>query len=111
MPLFAFHNTTRTPEEADTMPIRRRSTTISMMEEEFGIRTPPRDAGRFGENNTRLFQHNSPSLTTLTAKGIPSKLWILPPKRRHTTTQAPEPRRSSLLTGSWETMRNCDAEG
>ncbi|KAI9441766.1 hypothetical protein H4582DRAFT_1934823 [Lactarius indigo] len=50
----------------------------------------------------------SPSLTML--KGIPSKLWILPPKRRH-STQAPEPRRSSFLTGSWETMWDCDAEG
>jgi hypothetical protein len=52
MPLFVSHDVTRTPEEADPKPIHRRSTTISMMEEEFGMRTPPRSAGRFGESDT-----------------------------------------------------------
>jgi len=89
MPLFVSCSVTRTAEDADPKPIHRRSTTISMMEEEFGMRTPPRAAGRFG---------------------LPSKLWILPPKRRH-STQAPEPRRSSFLEGPWESMWDCDAEG
>jgi hypothetical protein len=52
MPLFASHNITRTPEDADAKPVRRHSTTISMMEEEFGMRTPPQAVGRFGESNT-----------------------------------------------------------
>ncbi|KAF8258560.1 hypothetical protein EI94DRAFT_1791020 [Lactarius quietus] len=89
MPLFVSHITTRTLEEADAKPIRRCSTTISMMEEEFGMRTPPRAVGRFG---------------------IPSKLCILLPKRRH-STQAPEQHRCSFLSGSWETVWDCDAEG
>ena len=52
MPLFISHNIARTPEEANAKPTRRRSTTISMMEEEFGMCTPPRAVGRFGESNT-----------------------------------------------------------
>lgn len=52
MPLFFSHNITRTPEDADAKPLRRQSTTISMMEEEFGMCTPPQVVGRFGENNT-----------------------------------------------------------
>ena len=52
MPLFVSHNTVQTPE-ADAAPIRRRSTTISMMEEEFGMCTPSRVTGRFGENCTQ----------------------------------------------------------
>ena len=52
MRLFASHSITRAPKDADAKPLRRHSTTISMMEEEFGMRTPPQAAGRFGENNT-----------------------------------------------------------
>ena len=52
MQLFASHNITKAAEgTADRKPVSRRSTTISMMEEEFGMRTPPQAAGRFGESN------------------------------------------------------------
>ena len=52
MQLFASHNITQAAEgTADRKPVSRRSTTISMMEEEFGMRTPPQAAGRFGESN------------------------------------------------------------
>lgn len=110
MPLFVSHNVTRTPEEADPKPIHRCSTTISMMEEEFGMRTPPLATGRFGERVTRRTPVSQVS-PYFYLKGIPSKLWILPPKRRH-STQAPEPpRRSSFLEGPWESIWDCDAEG
>lgn len=43
--------------------------------------------------------------------GLPSKLTILPPKRKRTVTQIPEPRRnSSFLKGSWETVWGCDVD-
>ena len=43
--------------------------------------------------------------------GLPPKLRILPPKRKQTTTQAPEPRRSSSFSkGPWETLWGCDSE-
>jgi len=36
---------------------------------------------------------------------------ILPPKRKKTLTQIPEPRRnSSFLKGSWETVWGCDVD-
>lgn len=65
MPLFVSQNITRTSEDAETQPIRRRSTTISMMEEEFGMRTPPQAVGRFGEQYTRTFHYDSPGLTVI----------------------------------------------
>ena len=38
-------------------------------------------------------------------------LRILPPKRKKTLTQIPEPRRnSSFLKGSWETVWGCDVD-
>jgi len=71
-------------------PIRRCSTTISMLEEEFGMREPPKATTRFG---------------------LPPKLRIIPPKRKQSTTQAPEPRRSSSFSkGPWETLWGCDLE-
>jgi len=36
-------------DRADAPPARRHSTTISMMEEEFGLREPPQAVIRFGE--------------------------------------------------------------
>ena len=42
---------------------------------------------------------------------LPPKLRILPPKRKNTTTQAPEPRQgSSFSKGPWETLWDCDLE-
>ncbi|KAI0291792.1 hypothetical protein B0F90DRAFT_1774555, partial [Multifurca ochricompacta] len=72
------------------MPARRRSTTILMMEEEFGIHGPPQ---------------------TVTRIGIPAKFRILPSMRRQSSTQAPEPHRNpSFLRGSWETVWDYDVE-
>ncbi|KAI9510131.1 hypothetical protein F5148DRAFT_1282223 [Russula earlei] len=84
-----FPGTSQASERVDATPIRRRSTTISMMEEEFGIRELPQ--------TTRL--------------GIPSKLRLLPPKRKRSSTQVPEPRRNSpFLEGSWEAVWDCDVD-
>jgi hypothetical protein len=72
-------------------PTRRRSTTISMLEEEFGICEPPKTTTRFG---------------------LPPKLRILPPKRKKSTTQVPVPRPSlSFLNGPCETLWACDEDG
>ncbi|KAH9953981.1 hypothetical protein BC827DRAFT_1272996 [Russula dissimulans] len=91
--LFFHHNTSSpTSDKVDAAPTRRRSTTISMMEEEFGIcELPQPETTRFG---------------------LPARLRILPPKRKRSSTQAPEPRRnSSFLTGSWETVWGCNIDG
>ena len=48
-PMFFSPKTPQTPESVVVAePVRRRSTTISMMEEEFGMREPPQVATRFG---------------------------------------------------------------
>jgi len=48
-----------------------------------------------------------------TSLGLPSKLRarVLPPKRKKTTTQVPEPHHnSSFLKGTWETVWGCDVD-
>jgi hypothetical protein len=91
------------------MPPSRRSTTISMLEEEFGMREGPEASTRFGAATpfplTRTPRSNYLSI------GLPPKLRILPPKRKKSTTQAPEPRRSlSFSMGTWETVWSCDVD-
>ncbi|KAH9986906.1 hypothetical protein BJV74DRAFT_796676 [Russula compacta] len=79
-----FHTTSQM--RADIAPTHRRSTTISAMEEEFGICDPPQ------------------AVFTVHAQNPPSKT-------QESSTQAPEPRRnSSFLKGSWETVWGCDEE-
>jgi hypothetical protein len=46
--MFFSPKTPQTPESVVAEPVRRRSTTISMMEEEFGMRELPQAATRFG---------------------------------------------------------------
>jgi hypothetical protein len=82
-----------------------------MMEEEFGMREPPHVAKRFGRSSKSApFSSPAPGLIFV-SPGLPSKLKILPPKRKKTITQIPEPRRnSSFLKGSWETVWVCDVD-
>ncbi|KAI0299600.1 hypothetical protein BC826DRAFT_39580 [Russula brevipes] len=90
-PTLFSHKTSQTSATTGAAPTRRRSTTISMMEEEFGMREPPQTATHFG---------------------LPSGLKILPPKPKRSPTQLPEPRRnSSFLKGSWEMVWGCDEDG
>ncbi|KAH9971010.1 hypothetical protein BGW80DRAFT_521040 [Lactifluus volemus] len=81
----------RTPERAKvTLQPRRQSTTISMLEEELGMCEPPQAVTRFG---------------------LPSRLRIIPPKRKQSLTQAPKPcRKSSFLKGPWEIVWDCDMD-
>src|SRR5437588_301146 len=101
-------------ERVDAPRARRHSTTISMMEEEFGMREPPQAGTRFGGSSEwPLSPLSFPDRIFLfmcfLALALPSMLTILPPKRKKTLTQIPEPRRnSSLLKGSWETVWGCD---
>ncbi|KAH9968350.1 hypothetical protein BGW80DRAFT_1462029 [Lactifluus volemus] len=87
---FSLHRD-RTPDRAKVTPqLRRQSTTISMLEEELGMCEPPQAVNRFG---------------------LPSRLRIIPPKRKHSFTQAPEPRRkASFLKGPWEIVWDCDMD-
>jgi hypothetical protein len=58
-PMFFSLHSDRIPEKAKVAPQpRRQSTTISMMEEEFGMREPPQAVTRFGGNG----RQPSPSL-------------------------------------------------
>ncbi|KAH9964985.1 hypothetical protein BC827DRAFT_904642 [Russula dissimulans] len=109
--LFFHHNTSSpTSDEVDAAPNRRRSTTISMIEEEFGICELPQTT-RFGGKPIAAPINflRSRSHCLFLFPGLPARLRILPPKRRRSSAQAPEPRRnSSFLTGSWETVWGCD---
>jgi hypothetical protein len=90
-------------------PNRRCSTTISMLEEEFGMREPPKATTRFGA--AALFFSHPLSKSYSLSVALPPKLRILPPKRKYSTTQAPEPRRSSSFSkGPWETLWGCDSD-
>jgi hypothetical protein len=84
-----------------------------MLEEEFGMREPPKTRTRFGA--VAVFSSHALSKSLLISYSLsvalPPKLRILPPKRKNTTTQAPEPRRgSSFSKGPWETLWDCDLE-
>jgi hypothetical protein len=79
-----------------------------MLEEEFGMCEPPNASARFGVAS--LFSYHSYSMSYPLSIGLPSKLRILPPKRK-STTQAPEPRRSlSFSKETWETVWSCDED-
>ena len=84
-----------------------------MMEEEFGMREPPQAGTRFGGSSEWPLSPLIPwlkfSFHVCLALGLPSMLRILPPKRKKTLTQIPEPHRNaSYLKGSWETVWGCD---
>ena len=81
-----------------------------MLEEEFGMREPPKATTRFGEAAFFFLPRASESYYFLSV-GLPPKLRIIPPKRKQSTSQAPEPRRSSSFSkGPWETLWGCDLE-
>ena len=89
-----------------------------MMEEEFGMRgEPPRAVMRFGWYCKWLLSLLSPLLWSdflfvCISLGSPSKLRarLLPPKRKKSTAQVPEPRQNSFLKGTWETVWGCDVD-
>jgi hypothetical protein len=58
-PTLFSHNTPQTSATTGAAPTRRRSTTISMMEEEFGMREPPQTATRFGERQIAVLLSSS----------------------------------------------------
>jgi hypothetical protein len=110
MPMFFSPNSDRTSESAKAVPARRHSTTISMMEQEFGMREPPQAVTRFGRKaDSLVLLSHSPSDGF--SSGLASRLRIVPQMRKRSYTQAPEPRRnSSFLKGPWEIMWGCDAD-
>src|SRR5579863_10542775 len=60
--MFFSPKTPQEPESADAEPIRRHSTTISMLEEEFGMREPPQATTRFGGRSKWAHFSFTPSL-------------------------------------------------
>ncbi|KAI0262428.1 hypothetical protein BC834DRAFT_891211 [Gloeopeniophorella convolvens] len=104
-----FTSTRARPSKAGAMSTRRESTTITLMETELGICILPPPEKRFREYRLSVCYDSWSSFSYRPA--IPSKLKIFPPKRKQSSTQAPEPRqRSSLLRGSWETLWDGDVE-
>jgi hypothetical protein len=81
-----------------------------MLEEEFGMREPPKASTRFGA--AAFFSSHSYSKSYFLSVGLPPMLKIFPPKRNKSTTQAPEPHRfPSFSKELWETVWDCDADG
>lgn len=73
--------------------------------------TPGRDTFRWEHQIGPFLLSYSQANFFLVSPGLPSKLRILPPKRKRTVTQIPEPRRNpSFLKGSWETVWGCDVD-